>query len=104
MCCSWDYSRVCYRIPLPVRRAVLDAADVLASAEHWATKSRGGDSAPTRHGVGGAEVAKVAKAAAARAVPTTDGTISTFEVRMRFRLWPLIVACYPMCERLQPQG
>ena len=76
--------------PLPVRRAVLDAADVLASAEQWATKSRGGDSAPTRHGVGGAEVAKVAKAAAARAVPTTDGTISTFEVRgCALRLRPL---------------
>ena len=88
--------------PLPVRRAVLDAADVLASAEQWATKSRGGDSAPTRHGVGGAEVAKVAKAAAARAVPTTDGTISTFEVRMRSPAPASLVARNPMCERPQP--
>tara|TARA_B100000795_G_scaffold238749_1_gene200068 strand:+ start:152 stop:1228 length:1077 start_codon:yes stop_codon:yes gene_type:complete len=69
---------------------VLDTADVLASAEQWATKSRGGDSASSRHGdsdahaAGGAEVAKVAAVAAARAAPTTDGTISTFEVRMLF--------------------
>ena len=63
---------------------------MLASAEQWATKSRGGDSASSRHGdsdshaAGGAEVAKVAAVAAARAAPTTDGTISTFEVRMLF--------------------